>query len=134
MRIKLIGTILIVFLFFNLSQNKIQMKKSVVLYGDLELKKDFWGRRVFKGKVKNNSSNRLDFIRIDFKIYNVRGELITEEGAFIDGIRFMFGDTTVSQSSLKPGGIGSFKVYTSVPADSIDKFTYEISYKYFKYR
>ena len=114
-------------------QNK-QKKKDVELVGQIELKTDYWNRRVFKGKVINNSKNRLDFIRIDFEMYNKNDKLIIKEGTYIKGIRFVFGDATESLSSLKPGKTGDFEVFTSVPADSISRFKYEISYKYFKYR
>ena len=114
-------------------QNK-PKKKDIELVGQIELKTDYWNRRVFKGKVINNSKNRLDFIRIDFEMYNKNDELIIKEGTYIKGIRFVFGDTTESLSSLKPGKTGDFEVFTSVTADSISRFKYEISYKYFKYR
>ena len=84
--------------------------------------------------ILNYSKNRIDFIRIDFEMYDKDDKLIKKEGAYINGIKFVFGDATESLSSLKPGTTGSFEVYTSIPADSITRFTYNINYKYFKYR
>ncbi|MFC1724311.1 hypothetical protein ACFL4T_01700 [candidate division KSB1 bacterium] len=121
--------------FLNISGINLQSKKKAIeLVGKIELKKDFWGRRIFKGKVKNYSKNRIDFIRVDFEMYDKNNKLIISEGAYIDGIKFVFGDATESRSSLKPGATGPFDVYTSIPADSIAQFTYKINYKYFKYR
>lgn len=135
---KKISLFLVAFLIFFHSagfnfQNK-SKKKDVELVGKIELKTDYWKRRIFKGKVKNISKNRLDFIRIDFEMFNKKNELIIKEGTYIKGSRFVFGDATESMSSLKPGAAGSFEVFTSVPADSINRFKYDISYKYFKYR
>jgi hypothetical protein len=67
-------------------------------------------------------------------MYDKNNKLITKEGTYVDGIKFVFGDATESLSSLKPGATGPFEVYTSIPADSIAHFTYKINYKYFKYR
>ena len=118
-----------------MSEINFQTKSKVIdLVGKIELKKDFWGRRIFKGTVKNYSKNRIDFIRVDFEMYDKEDKLIRKEGTFIKGMKFVFGDATESLSSLKPGTTGPFEVYTSIPADSIARFRYQISYKYFKYR
>ena len=106
--------------------------KSVILKEKIELKVDFFGRRIFEGKLVNNLDERVDFVYIEFKIMNRRNEVMEKVRSYIYGSIYKFRDGSISTSSLKSGETGSFKCFTSVMADSIKKYDYNIGWKNFE--
>lgn len=125
--------IFLIFLLFSgviFANNK--KKKSVILKEKVESKVDFFGRRTFEGKIVNNLDERVDFVYIEFKIMNGRNEVIEKVRSYIYGSVYKFRDGSISTSSLKSGETGTFKCITSVMADSIKKYDYNIGWKFFE--
>jgi hypothetical protein len=125
--------IFLIFLLFSgviFANNK--KKKNVILKEKIESKVDFFGRRTFEGKIVNNLDERVDFVYIEFNIMNGRNEVIEKVRSYIYGSVYKFRDGSISTSSLKSGETGTFKYITSVMADSIKKYDYNIGWKFFE--
>ena len=123
-------------LFIQGNESILQIRRyhaKVVILGKIIEESDFFGRKVFKGKVINKGRERADFVQIEFTMFNKRGKVINKKSIFINGSRYVFGDSTVSTSSLKINETGTFKCYTGVKSDSIATYKFKIKWKDYKY-
>lgn len=94
----------------------------VRLAGEILEDKDTFGHRKYSGSVQNYLTWRVDFVRLEFRLFNKAGILLLRKDIFIDGAEYRFQDGTVSHSSLDPGKKGNFICLTPIRADSIFKF------------
>lgn len=105
----------------------------IVISGKIQETTDFFGRKRFIGKVVNKEKERIDFIKIEFTLYDREGKALETSGVYIKGQRHMFYDRQFSNSSLGPGKTGTFNIITSTPAENVFSYTYKITGKHFIY-
>lgn len=98
----------------------------VRITGEILQEKDAFGHRKYSGFIQNYLTWRVDFVRLEFRLFNKAGKLLLRKDIFIDGAEYRFQDGTVSHSSLDPDRKGSFICLTPIPADSIFKFEHTI--------
>jgi len=98
----------------------------VVLFGDFLENQDDKKNTILSGQVKNAGTKRADFIKINFTIYKDKSSMKKpkEYTVFISGSSQTFENNLVSDASLMPNEIGSFRLV--VPND----FGPFISYSY----
>jgi len=106
----------------------------IVMVDDLQSTKDYFGRQRFIGKVQNKEKARIDYIKIEFRMWNREGEIIGQTEHFIKGKFHQFHDFQVSTSSLEPEQIGTFDIIAATPADSVYTYSYSISGIHFLYK
>lgn len=125
----------------SLNQENIQeLKPFDNLHADVVLDGDFEDQRhtdsrVFIGKVKNTGLRRADFVRVSFRLHDKRTNIIAQDSSFVSGESYSFYSGVVSESSLSPGAVSSFKVEVKVPpgldAKNISYVTYKILFDEF---
>ena len=113
------------------SANGKKKTKVVVLSGKIESQVDFFGRRFFKGEVINKNDKRVDYVFIEFKLFDEHKKILAKVKSYVNGSVHVFRDSTVSTSSLEPGKSAKFSCYTSVKDDLIKSYNYNIRYKVF---
>ena len=113
----------------SIADNKV--KVDVYVDGDIEEKADFFGRRIFEGKIVNNLNKRIDYVFIEFTLFNDKNEIIEKIESYVSGTTQTFKDNTISSSSIEQGKTANFKCSTSVPAESVMKYKYDIKWKVF---
>ena len=98
----------------------------VVLFGDFLENQDDKKNTILSGKVKNTGTKRADFIKINFTIYKDKNsnKKPKEYTVFVSGASQTFENNVVSDASLMPNEIGSFRLI--IPND----FGPFISYSY----
>lgn len=113
------------------SANGKKKTKGVVLSGKIESQVDFFGRRFFKGEVINKNDKRVDYVFIEFNLFDEHKKILQKVRSYVSGSVHVFRDSTVSTSSLEPGKSAKFSCYTPVKDDLIKSYNYNISYKVF---
>lgn len=108
-----------------INQRQNQSSASIILMGDIIESKDKSGNTIFNGQLKNIGTERADLVRIDFILRkNFQGD-VERLTAYATGSSHIFKNTgIVSNSSIKPGAIGEFKI---IIPNSIGNF---IGYSY----
>ena len=98
----------------------------VVLFGDFLENQDEKKNTILSGQVKNIGTKQADFIKINFTIYKDKSSMKKpkEYTVFISGSSQKFDNNVVSDASLMPNEIGSFRLI--IPND----FGPFISYSY----
>ena len=96
------------------------------LSGELVSDSDSFGHRKYSGTVENTLTWRVDFVRVEFRLFNRGGRLILMKDVFVDGSTFRFQDGTVSHSSIGPSETADFICLTPIHADSIAKFEHTV--------
>lgn len=113
------------------SANGKKKAKPVVLSGKIESQADFFGRRFFKGEVINKNDKRVDYVFIEFKLFDEQKKMLQKVRAYVNGSVHVFRDSTVSTSSLEPGKSAEFTCYSSIKDSLINSYNYNISSKLF---
>ncbi len=108
-----------------------KVKVDVRVEGDIVEKTDFFGRRIYEGKIINNLNKRIDYVFIEFTLFNDKNEIIEKVKSYVSGITQTFKDSTISASSIEQGETANFKCFTSMMAESIIKYKYDIKWKVF---
>tara|TARA_B100001142_G_scaffold112957_1_gene114913 strand:+ start:1295 stop:2146 length:852 start_codon:yes stop_codon:yes gene_type:complete len=108
-----------------INQRQNQSSASIILMGDIIESKDKSGNTIFNGQLKNIGTERADLVRIDFILRkNFQGD-VERLTAYATGSSHIFKNTgIISNSSIKPGAIGEFKI---IIPNSIGNF---IGYSY----
>jgi len=101
----------------------------VVLNGDFEDQRHSESR-IFIGEVKNKGLRRADFVRVSFRLHDKRTTIIAHDSSYVAGESYSFYSGVVSESSLSPGEVSTFKVEVKVPpgieAKNISYVTYKV--------
>ena len=98
----------------------------VRIAGEILQDKDAFGHRKYSGTVQNYLTWRVDYVRVEFKLFSKKGSLLLRKDIFVDGAEYRFQNGTVSHSSLDPDQKGNFICLTPIPADSIVRFEHTI--------
>ena len=116
-----------------IKQRQMQSSASVILLGDIQESKDKSGNTIFEGELKNIGTQRADLVRIDFILRkNFQGDIETLT-AYAVGSSQVFKDTgIVSNSSIKPGAIGEFKLIIPNSMGNFIGYTYELDWDFYE--
>jgi len=104
-----------------------QSSASVIMMGDIIESKDKSGNTIFSGQLKNIGTERADLVRIDFILRkNFQGD-IERLTAYATGSSHVFKNTgIISNSSIKPGAIGEFKIIIPNSIGNFIGYSYEL--------
>ena len=115
-----------------ISQRQASSSASVILLGDIRESSDKSGNTIFEGNLKNVGTQRADLVRIDFILRkNFQGdtEMLT---AYAKGSSQVFQDGIISNSSLKPDAIGTFKLIVPNSLGNFIGYSYQIYWSYYE--
>lgn len=104
----------------------------VFINGKIEPKVDFFGRRFFTGEIINKFDERVDYVYIEFRLFDDKKQLLEKVRSYVYGAVHVFKDSTVSTSSIEPGKTAKFSCHTSIKDESIKSYNYNIGYKEFE--
>ena len=110
-----------------IEQRKAQSSASIILMGDINEMKDKSGNTIFAGQLKNIGTERADLVRIDFILRkNFQGDT-DRLTAYATGSSHIFKDTgIISNSSIKPGALGDFKLIIPNSIGNFIGYSYEL--------
>ena len=116
-----------------ITNRKNQSSASIILLGDINESKDKTGNTIFSGELKNIGTQRGDLVRIDFILRkNFQGD-IERLTAYASGSSHIFKDSGIlSNSSIKPGAVGSFKVIIPKSIGNFIGYSYELHWDYYE--
>tara|TARA_B100000029_G_scaffold370647_1_gene364503 strand:+ start:2763 stop:3617 length:855 start_codon:yes stop_codon:yes gene_type:complete len=116
-----------------ISQRQQQSSASIIVVGDIKESNDKSGNTIFSGQLKNIGSERADLVRIDFILRkNFQGD-IARITAYADGSSHVFKDSgIISNSSIKPGAVGAFKVIIPNSIGNFIGYSYELHWDYYE--
>ena len=116
-----------------LNKRKQQSSASIVLLGDIQESRDKSGNTILKGELQNIGTQRADLVRIDFILRkNFQGDIETLT-AYAVGSSHIFKDTgIISNSSIKPGAIGEFKLIIPNSMGNFIGYTYELDWDFYE--
>ena len=116
-----------------LNKRKQQSSASIVLLGDIQESRDKSGNTILRGELQNIGTQRADLVRIDFTLRkNFQGDIETLT-AYAVGSSHIFKDTgIISNSSIKPGAIGEFKIIIPNSMGNFIGYTYELDWDFYE--
>ena len=87
--------------------------------------------RVFTGKIHNDGFRRADFVRVIYKLWSEKTELIGIDSIFIDGSKFIYKSGVISDTALEPGHSADFIVNVNADSSLVRYVTREIKWNVF---
>jgi len=116
-----------------IKKRKMQSSASVILLGDIIESKDKSGNTILEGELKNIGSKRADLVRIDFVLRkNFQGDIQTLT-TYISGSSHIFKDSGImSNSSIKPGAVGNFKLIIPNEIGNFIGYSYHIEWDFYE--
>jgi len=116
-----------------ITNRKNQSSASIILLGDISENKDKSGNTVLVGQLKNVGTKRADLVRIDFILKkNFQGD-VERLTAYATGSTHIFKDTgIISNSSIKPGAIGDFKIIVPNSIGNFIGYSYELYWDFYE--
>ncbi len=116
-----------------INKRKNQSSASIILMGDIKESKDKSGNTIFEGELKNIGTERGDLVRIDFILRkNFQGD-VERFTAYATGSSHIFKDSgIISNSSIKPGALGKFKIIIPNSIGNFIGYSYELHWDYYE--
>ncbi len=102
----------------NLTLDKSNVR-SIQDIGELKPKFEFLGdaeeeiyadHRIFLGKIQNIGVSRGDFIRVIFRLWNAKTELVAEDSAFVNGMGRSYLSGVYTDTALEAGLTAEYRV------------------------
>ena len=88
--------------------------------------------RVFTGNIYNDGFRRADFVRVIYKLWSEKTELIGIDSTFIDGSKHVYQSGVISDTALEPGASAQFIVHVSADSSLVRYVTREIKWDVFE--
>ena len=88
--------------------------------------------RVFTGNIYNDGFRRADFVRVIYKLWSEKTELIGIDSTFIDGSKYIYKSGVISDTALEPGHSTKFIVHVSADSSLVRYVTREIKWDIFE--
>jgi hypothetical protein len=85
-------------------------------------------KKVFTGNVKNSGTQRADYVRVVFLLYDDSANLIQADSSFILGNNMKYHGGIYSSSSLMPEQSGTFQCNVPTLGKNVSYYTSEIKY------
>ena len=90
-------------------------------------------REEFIGRVKNTGKRRADFVKVTFFLWASNTESMGIGNSMVDGSTTKFATGVISDASLEPGQIGTYKVVVDKQKDvTISYRTNEVTWRNYK--
>lgn len=74
--------------------------------------------RIYTGQVKNAGVSRADFVRVVFRLWNAKTELVAEDSSFVVGTDWAYLSGVHSDSAVEAGLTGDYRVKVKTDRDS----------------
>jgi len=116
-----------------IKQRQAQSSASVILIEDIKESKDKSGNTILQGELKNIGTQRADLVRVDFILRkNFQGDIETIT-TYAHGSSHVFKSTgVISNSSIEPGAIASFKMIIPNNLGNFIGYSYQIEWDYYE--
>ena len=116
-----------------IKQRQAQSSASVNLIEDIKESKDKSGNTILQGDLKNIGTQRADLVRVDFILRkNFQGDIETIT-TYVHGSSHVFKSTgVISNSSIEPGAIASFKMIIPNNLGNFIGYSYQIEWDYYE--
>ena len=116
-----------------IKQRQAQSSASVILIEDIKESKDKSGNTILQGDLKNIGTQRADLVRVDFILRkNFQGDIETIT-TYVHGSSHVFKNTgVISNSSIEPGAIASFKMIIPNNLGNFIGYSYQIEWDYYE--
>jgi len=88
--------------------------------------------RIFTGNIYNDGFRRADFVRVIYKLWSEKTELIGIDSTFIDGSKYIYQSGVISDTALEPGSSAEFIVHVSADSSLVRYVTREIKWDVFE--
>ena len=88
--------------------------------------------RVFTGTVINDGFRRADFVRVIYKLWSERTELIGVDSSFVEGAKYVYKSGVISDTSIEPGYAAEYIVNVDADSSLVRYVTREIKWDVFE--
>ena len=88
--------------------------------------------RIFSGVVHNNGFRRADFVRVIYKLWSERTELIGADSSFVEGTKVVYKSGVISDTAMEPGYSAEFIVNVKADSSLVRYVTREIKWDTFE--
>ena len=88
--------------------------------------------RIFTGEISNNGFRRADFVRVIYKLYSEKTELVGIDSTFIDGSKFIYKSGVISDTALEPSSSVGYVVSVEADSSLVRYVTREIKWDVFE--
>jgi hypothetical protein len=122
----------------NLTLDKSNVR-SIQEIADIKPKVEFMGdakeeiydtHRVYTGRIRNTGISRGDFVRVIFRLWNAKTELVAEDSAFVEGTTMAYLSGVVTDTALEPEHSADYHVRVNVAKDNpVSYITREIHWE-----
>ena len=100
--------------------------------GDPTSEEIYSDHRIFTGEIINNGFRRADFVRVVYKLYSEKTELVGIDSTFIDGSKFTYKSGVISDTALESGSSVRYIVKVSADSSLVRYVTREIQWDIFE--
>lgn len=87
--------------------------------------------RVFSGVVYNDGFRRADFVRVIYKLWSERTELIGIDSSFVEGTKTVYKSGVISDTAIEPGHSAEFIIHVDADSSLVRYVTREIKWDTF---
>jgi len=90
-------------------------------------------RRIFSGTVTNNGFRRADFVRVIFKLWSEKTELIGIDSSYVEGSGIKYKSGVISDTAIEPGNSAVYNVHVKTDSTKVIRYvTKEINWDTFE--
>tara|TARA_Y100001934_G_scaffold82954_1_gene102911 strand:+ start:55 stop:915 length:861 start_codon:yes stop_codon:yes gene_type:complete len=116
-----------------IKKRQMQSSASIILLGDIQESKDKSGNTVLEGELKNIGTQRADLVRIDFILRkNFQGDIETLTTYAVGSDQVFKNSGIISNSSIKPGAIGTFKLIIPKETGNFIGYSYNLEWDFYE--
>lgn len=116
-----------------IKQRQTQSSATIILLGDIKESKDKSGNTIFEGELKNIGTQRADLVRIDFILRkNFQGDIETLTSYALGSSHVFKNSGIISNSSISPGAIGTFKLIVPNLIGNFIGYSYQIEWDFYE--
>jgi hypothetical protein len=94
-------------------QDIAELKPKIEFVGDAN-EQIYDDHRVYTGAVRNEGISRGDFVRVIFKLWSAKTELVAADSAFVEGAMIPYLSGVVTDTALEPGQTAEYYVRVRV--------------------
>ena len=87
--------------------------------------------RIFSGVVYNDGFRRADFVRVIYKLWSERTELIGIDSSFVEGTKTVYKSGVISDTAIEPGQAAEFIIHVDADSSLVRYVTREIKWDTF---
>ena len=88
--------------------------------------------RIFDGQIYNSGFRRADFVRVIYKLWSERTELIGADSSFVEGTKVVYKSGVISDTAMEPGYSAEFIVNVKADSSLVRYVTREIKWDTFE--